>query len=188
MLRSIATALLLAVLFFNSIGYRILANILESEATRHLQANLDDETYSEADLLTITIPAPNLGYAVPSLQFQPVRGQIELAGVKYNYVKRRFYNDSLELKYIPNHAATRWLASKNRYFQTVNDLQHPAPGKGEKSGHKNMQNAGDDFWSIPEAWLLLSISSSSHKRFPAFLSQPGSDFSSTAGRPPQAKA
>lgn len=96
---------------------------LESRSDRQLEARLDDNQYDESQLLSIKV-ASHLSYSNPSLQFERVDGQIEVGGIMYKYVKRRIFNDSLELLCIPNHAAMNLQTAKNEFFQLVNDLRH----------------------------------------------------------------
>jgi hypothetical protein len=49
-------------------------------------------------------------------------------GTTYQYVERRIYNDSLEMRCIPNPLATTLTNARDLFFQLVNDIQE-APGK-----------------------------------------------------------
>ena len=60
-------------------------------------ANLDQNNYTDADLISIKVPAAHLSSYVNSKEFQRVDGKIEIEGVQYNYVKRRFSEDSLRI-------------------------------------------------------------------------------------------
>jgi hypothetical protein len=104
-----------------------------------MEARLDDNRYDESQLISVKVPISQLSYYNPSRQFERVDGSIELSGVQYRYVKRRIYNDSLELLCLPDHAATTLQAFKNDFFRLVNGFQG-APGKhagGHALPHKN---------------------------------------------------
>jgi hypothetical protein len=103
-------------------------------------ANLDQNNYSDADLISFKVPAVHLSSYVNSKEFQRVDGQIEIAGVQYNYVKLRYDQDSLELLCIPNKTATNLQTAKNEFFKLVNDLQHP--GQSKKSDQHNSSFKG----------------------------------------------
>lgn len=127
-MKRLAAILLLGILGFNWIGYQLLTTYLEGRADKQLEARLDDNHYDDSQLLSIKVPT-HLSYSSPSLQFERVDGQVEVKGILYKYVKRRIFNDSLELLCIPNQAAMNLRAAKNNFFQLVNDLQHNGQGK-----------------------------------------------------------
>jgi hypothetical protein len=99
--KRIAAILLLIILLFNWVGYEFYTAILQDHADKTMVANLDQNNYTDADLISIKVPATHLSSYVNSKEFQRVDGKIEIEGVQYNYVKRRFSEDSLELR-IPN--------------------------------------------------------------------------------------
>lgn len=131
-LKKLAAILLMGILCFNWCGYRLLSSYLEERADRNLEASLDNNNYDGSQLITIKIASTHLSYYNSSTQFERVDGQIEIGGVWYKYVERRLFNDSLELRCIPNHAAMRLQTARNEFFQLVNDLQHN--GQSKKSG------------------------------------------------------
>jgi hypothetical protein len=135
-MKRIATLLLLVILLFNWFGYRLLISLMEEKANTQLEAQLDGNTYDESQLISVKIPVRYISYYNNSTTFERVDGQIEIDGIQYKYVKRRLYNDSLEMLCIPNHAAMKWNAAKNEFFRFSNDLQqekkpgsHPGPVK-----------------------------------------------------------
>lgn len=111
----------------------MLSAYLENRADDQLEAQLDDNQYDESQLIAVKIPATHLSYYNSSIEFQRVKGQVEIGGVLYNYVKRRIFNDSLEYLCIPNHAAMNIQTAKNDFFQLVNDLRHN--GQEKKDAH-----------------------------------------------------
>lgn len=122
-----AAILLMGLLLFNWVGYRIVTSYLEDSANQQFNAKIDDNQYDESDLISIKI-VNNLPYT-NSREFERISGQIEIAGVQYNYVKMRVAADSLELLCIPNHDVTRMRASKDEFFKQVNDLQRNSQNK-----------------------------------------------------------
>ena len=135
-----AAILLLSLLLFNWVGYEFYTAILQEHADKTMVANLDQNNYRDADLISIKVPATHLSSYVNSKEFQRVDGKIEIEGVQYNYVKRRFSEDSLELLCIPNKTATSIQTAKNEFFKLVNDLQHP--GQSRKSDQHNTSFKG----------------------------------------------
>jgi hypothetical protein len=138
-LKRLAAILLLGILCFNWCGYRLLTAYLESRSDKQLEARLDDNQYDESQLLSIKV-ASHLSYSNPSLQFERVDGQIEVGGIMYKYVKRRIFNDSLELLCIPNHAAMNLQTAKNEFFQLVNDLRHNGQDNNSNSHQGNSKS------------------------------------------------
>jgi hypothetical protein len=130
-------------LLFNWCGYQLLNAYLENRSFLQLRVKLDGNNYSESELISLKVPAANLSYYNCSKQFIRVDGQIEVGGIQYNYVKRRLFNDSIEMICIPNHEATHLNKIKNDFFNLVNDLQHPGQNKKTDS-HSNKSFSGDD--------------------------------------------
>jgi hypothetical protein len=100
--KRIIAILLIAILLFNWVGYQLYTAIMEQRADNTLIASLDENNYTESELISIKVPAVHLSYYVNTKEFERVDGKVEIAGVQYNYVKRRYINDSLELMCIPN--------------------------------------------------------------------------------------
>ena len=115
--------MLMGILFFNWYGYQLVSSFLESRADRQLEARLDNNKYDDSQLILIKVASTHLSYYNSSTQFERVDGKIEVGGIEYKYVKRRLYNDSLELLCIPNQTAMGLKSAKNEFFQLVNDLQ-----------------------------------------------------------------
>lgn len=122
-MRSIASILALTILLFNWFGYRLLISVMETRSDQQLEAQFDENKYDESQLVSIKIPVRYLPYYSNSSSFERVDGQIEIKGVQYKYVKRRIYNDSLEMLCIPNHMAMKLQTAKNEFFKFSNDLQ-----------------------------------------------------------------
>jgi len=122
----------MGILFFNWYGYQLVSSWLEDRADRQMEALLDSESYDESQLITLKVPSTHLSYYNSSTRFERADGQIEIGGVRYKYVARRLYNDSLELRCIPNQTAMSLQSARNDFFKLVNDLQQHG-GQGKKS-------------------------------------------------------
>ncbi len=134
----IATILLLALFLFNWFGYRALISFMENKANARLETQLDENNYDESQLLSIKVPARHLSSYTNSKLFERVDGQVEINGVQYNFVKRRLFNDSLELLCIPNHDVMQLSSAKNDFFKIVNDLQRKENKKSTSGFSKNI--------------------------------------------------
>ncbi|HEX4850893.1 MAG TPA: hypothetical protein VFV08_08815 [Puia sp.] len=128
-LKKIATILLLGILLFNWFGYQILTSYLEQRANQRIDNLVDRNIYQESQLISIKVPADHLGYFINSSQFERVMGKIVIAGIQYNFVKKRLYNDSLELFCIPNTQATALKSVRNEICKWLNDQS----GQNKKS-------------------------------------------------------
>jgi hypothetical protein len=135
-MRSIGAVLLLSILLFNWFGYRLVIGVLETQANSALEAQLDQNCFDDAQLISIKVPVRYLPYYTNSSQYERVDGQIEVGGVQYKYVKRRIYNDSLELLCIPNHTAMRLRTAENEFFKFSNDLTHEKKPGDNPHGRK----------------------------------------------------
>jgi hypothetical protein len=127
LLKRIAAILLLSVLLFNWVGYRLLTAYWEDSAAARLEATLDNDQYDHDQLVLLRVSADGLPYSNTSREFERSDGIIEIGAARYRTVRRRFYNDSIEFLCIPDGAANRLRSAKDDFFSLVNDLQ--------KSGH-----------------------------------------------------
>ena len=96
---------------------------MQDKASLQLESRLDRHQYDESQLISLKVPITQLAYYINSAAFERVDGQIEIDGVPYQYVKRRIYNDSLELLCIPNQTVQKLRLSRDDYFKLVNDIQ-----------------------------------------------------------------
>lgn len=103
----------MGILLFNWCGFRLLVSFMEQRGNSQLVGRLDRQQYDDAQLISIKVSAKHLSYYNSSASFERVDGQIETGGVRYNYVRRRIYNDSVEMLCIPNLAAMHAKAIKN---------------------------------------------------------------------------
>ena len=178
---------MLGILLFNWYGFRALTAYLENRADKVLTAGLDDHAYNETDLISLKVPASRLAYYNNSQQFERVDGHIEIRGLQYNYVKRRLFNDSIEMLCIPNPMAIQLKKDKIDFFKLVNDLT-AHPGQGKKSGSPSFRSFSADYdavslsFQIPQ---LVNNLSPLHSIYNDRLSNPAvlSD-----DRPPQSKS
>jgi hypothetical protein len=132
-LKKCAAILLLGILLFNGWGYRLLTSYMESRANHQLEVQLDNDQYDESQLVSIRIPATRLSYYNNSFQYERVRGEIEIRGLRYKYCKRRILNDSIEFLCIPNQAAMKMQTARDDFFQLMNDLSRNGLGKNSSS-------------------------------------------------------
>lgn len=150
----------MGILFFNWYGYQLLTQYWQQRADRRLEARLDRNEYDESQLLSVKVPITNLSYYNSSNNFERVDGQIDIGGVRYQYVKRRIFKDSLQLLCIPNETAMKLQQVKNDFFRQVNDLQQQnqgkrAPASPLKDISKDYQPAAMQI-AVPDALAALA--------------------------------
>jgi hypothetical protein len=182
--KRIAAILLLGLLLFNWIGYELYTAVLQNDADKTMVANIDENNYSDADLISIKVPAVHLSSYVNSKEFQRVDGQIEIGGIQYNYVKRRFAEDSLELLCIPNKTATSLQTAKNEFFKLVNDLQHPGQSKKSDQHNSSFKGFNAEYYAYQQAIAIPDLTLISLKATDHYLLQIPSVFLTRAGQPP----
>lgn len=128
----------MGILFFNWYGYQLLSMYWQQQADNKLEAALDRNQYDESQLISIKVPLTQLSYYNSSTSFERVNGQIDIGGVRYSYVKRRIFKDSLELMCIPDLTAMQLQKNKNDFFRQVNDLQQKDQGKKNSPATKDI--------------------------------------------------
>ncbi len=119
-------------LLFNWVGYRFVMDYLGNRADIAFQSQLDDNQYNEKDLISIKVPAA-LPYGASSQKFDRVNGEITVKGITYSYVKRRFYQDTLEVLCIPNFAKTGIQNARDAFARLANDFVNSSSSKKDAS-------------------------------------------------------
>ncbi len=148
-LKQFASILLLLTLLLNWFAYPVIATYFEDRSESRLTALLDDELVNTSDLISIKVQA-NLPYHY-SQDYERIRGNIEINGVSYTYVKCRFYNDSLELLCMPNVEKTTLRNLRSEYLKNTSNAQTSSPlKKGNNSFHSKSKL--QDFYK--EEWAF----------------------------------
>jgi hypothetical protein len=160
----------------------MLISCIEIKSDLRLEAQIDNNNYDESELISVKVPAEHLSYYKSSEQFERVSGQIEIKGLQYNYVKRRLYNDSIEMLCIPNHMAMHLKNAANDFFKLVNDLQHP--GQQKKPAPHTSKNLMGDYCTLYELFQVGNLFNSSQKKTFNYTAGLLSNSSATDERPP----
>ena len=173
-------------LLFNWYGYRLLTAYLECRTKEHLASSLDNNSYDESALISVKVPARHMAYYNPSPQFERFEGQIEISGFQYNYVKRRLFNDSIEMLCIPNQMATQLRNDKYDFFQLVNDLPHS--GQNRKPGSQALKSFMGEYDAVLDQYTLKIPMSRILEKGSCYSEKLSAGLSSTKEHPPQAIA
>jgi hypothetical protein len=158
---------------------------MEGRVNTDLEAQLDGNSYDESELISIKVPAIHLGYYTNSSQFERVDGQMEFGGIEYKYVKRRLFNDSLELMCIPNHAIMSLQTAKDEFFRLVNDLQHTGQSKKPSSHPGSSKIFSIDVYTAQDVFTMIDLYATSAKSSSPDFVKFSSFFSPTADQPPE---
>ncbi|MDR0792313.1 MAG: hypothetical protein LBE82_03320 [Chitinophagaceae bacterium] len=142
-MKILASIPLLTVFLFNLVGYRFVADYLSDKYESELQAKLDMNDYNASDLISIKVPL-SVPYGPNSPTFEKIEGSIEIDGISYQYVERRFYQDSLEVLCIPNRAKTNIRNARDAFAQLANDFINFSSKKNPVQ-HKAVKYSVDDF-------------------------------------------
>lgn len=140
-MKKLAAILLIAILFFNWYGYRIVTSLVADQADKQLELRLDKSEYNESELIEVRVPL-NVPYQNNQSEFERHYGEMEVNGQHYTYVKRKIENGFLVLKCIPNESREKIEAAGNNYFKMTNGLDQEQPGKKQANA-----NFAKSFWS-----------------------------------------
>ena len=176
--------LLLSVLAFNWVGYRLLLGVMEDRADMALEKKIATSEFDESSLIEIKVPLNSPYLADYFSEFDRYVGELEVDGVHYKYVKRKIINGELVLFCLPNKVKTELQNSREEFFKLVNDLNHSR--KQEKSSASSFKSITIEYqketniWFVPVTPLVVQ----KHIVFSQTLVQLGYD--NVPERPPKA--
>ncbi|PWT75626.1 MAG: hypothetical protein C5B59_08375 [Bacteroidetes bacterium] len=131
--------LLILVLFFTWFGYRMIGAFLDHSANAKFQAALDENKYECDKLMSFKVPTTSDGYYNNSNEYEKAIGQFEFNGIVYSIVKKRIFQDSIEILCIPNLTTMNGRMLANDLFKLINDLQQDGrEKKGSSPVFKNL--------------------------------------------------
>jgi hypothetical protein len=154
--KKLATILLLALLFFNFVGYRLFFYALQQKAETSIVAKIDNNNYNNADLVMVAVPL-SMPYLKDSKDFERKDGEITLNGKVFHYVKQKIEQGNLVLLCLPDEQKTHLQSVKEDFFKLANELQSNSSSKksGENSqaiklvisDYEQLQTASLDIYS-----------------------------------------
>jgi hypothetical protein len=154
---------------------------MQDSTVTAIETQVDKEQYSEDELISIKTTL-NLPYYTSSAEYERAYGSINIDGQDYEYVKRRVYNDTLELLCIPNGAKTK-LQSIN------NDLAKTSAGGGastpDKKSHTVLKIALPDFCQSTRTYLTSFVSNTKQDYYSSNTLISLAGYTSRQERPPQ---
>lgn len=181
-MKQAATILLISILAFNWLGYRLLSGYLEHRSDVAIESRIEAEDYNEANLLELRVPM-NAPYLSSSTEFERVDGEIEINGILYKYVKRKIDNGELVLMCIPHAAKTKILNSRADFFKLVNDLNQTNDGKTKHS--TTYKSVTTEYSSEANYWNIEPLTVVNDKQIAFCLSLTQDGFNLIPEQPPQ---
>jgi hypothetical protein len=118
--KKLAAILFFAIVVFNLCGYHVVIDFFQNKQENQLKAQLDNDKYNDKDLVFIKIPI-RLPYYSNSKEYEKVNGSITFEGVEYRYIKRRVYNDTIELACILNTQKQQFQSAREDYLKLNTD-------------------------------------------------------------------
>jgi hypothetical protein len=143
-LRKSAAIILLLILLFNMIGYRVWFYYAEQKADMAMESRLDKDQYDVNDLISITVPLDN-PYQLEQRNFQRIDGEFNFQGKNFKYVKRKVSDGKLILLCIPDSRKTVLKKGKAEYGNAANDLNGNSKGSSRSGSQKSF--SGNDYTS-----------------------------------------
>jgi hypothetical protein len=179
LLRKSASILLLLILLFNMIGYRVWFYYAEQKADMAMESRLDKDQYDINELISITVPLDN-PYQLEQRNFQRIDGEFNFHGKNFKYVKRKVSDGKLILLCIPDARKTVLKKAKAEYGNNANDLTGNNRSSSRSGSQKNF--SGNDYTSetfqlctsmLPDVHTSTLKSIVNNKLVSAYLPSPG---------------
>lgn len=182
-MKRVASIFLLLVVIFNLYGYRLVLSYMQESSTAVVEQKIEQNNYADSELLSVKTTL-HLPYYSGSIAFERAYGSITVNGVDYEYVKRRVYNDTLELLCLPNHDKTKLQNVSNELAKSTADDNASLPLKKsatQKISLPDFCQSLREEASLPHK-IINTVYQSSSIRFTS------SDYSLQQEHPPQINA
>ena len=137
---------------------------METTASAELTEQITENRYDENQLISLKVPVTNLAYYNNSKEFEWVDGSIDIQGIRYKYVKRRIYNDTLEVMCIPDAASIRLGEINTAFFRFSNGLSHTGQDRRQGAHTRLLHPLSPDYYSVGQTIQLQHPSVCAAKR------------------------
>ena len=181
-MRKTASILLLFIFLFNMIGYRAWFFYAEKKADAGMERRLDNQDYTENDLVSITIPLYN-PYQLEQKTFERVNGEISYDGKTYRFVKRKVADGNLVLLCIPDTHKMVLKKGKTEYGNNVNDAAANSNSSSRNGMQKNF--SGNDYTIHHYDFQISKFPNFQIGHSSFFIARLTSVFIASPGKPPQ---
>ncbi len=185
-MKKLGAILFLGILLFNGFGYRLVSNYFDQKAADQLVQLIEENEYDESSLVVIKTPI-NLPYYANNPQFERVDGEIVIKGIVYQYVQRRIFNDSLELKVIPNQDRLHIKNAREDFYKLAQDLSNNGADKKSIPLGKSMTKfLSFDYIEQINSWHLSPANSANVTTGYRYSARLISNYLTIQGPPPKA--
>ena len=184
-MKKLGAILFLGILLFNGFGYRLVSIYFDQKAANQLIHLIEENNYDESYLVTIKTPI-NLPYYANNPQFERVDGEIIIKGIVHQYVQRRIYNDSLELKVLPNQDRLHIKNAREDFYKLAQDLSN---NDGDKKsiplGKSTAKFISFDYIAQNNSWHLAPVNSAKVTTGYCYAARLISNYLTVLGPPPK---
>jgi hypothetical protein len=184
-MRILAAIFFLLLLLFNSGGYRLVMDYVETHQNTQLEIQLDEKQYDETALIEIRVPV-SLPYQTDWKEFERVDGEVEFNGMHYKFVERKLMGGEMIYKCLPNENKAQLVNARENFFKLVNDLQtQESSSKKSNPGHF-VKTFSFDYCDELKNWMFgaLQQQTSSYNNYSAAYSSAA--YMLTPEQPPEA--
>lgn len=127
-----------SIYLFNLAGYKLVFDYLILQNDKEIVQQLDDAVYDESSLIELKVVL-RLPYPVSWNTYERFDGEIEIDGVQYNFVKRKWKEDTLFVMCLPNHSKTELARAKQDYqLQNIDSKTTPSQKKNANPSAKKI--------------------------------------------------
>ena len=154
---------------------------MQNTSEAYLEKQVDKNNFDQQELISIKTKL-DLPYYTSSSQYERAYGSINIDGVNYQYVKRRVYNDTLEVLCLPNHTKTKLQSVKNELTKELADEQSTTPKK-----NTTIKITLPDFFQ-PIKTFSFSSFSNQRQPLPDYVSCLSQGFRSRFKEPPKSSS
>ena len=118
---------------------------------------IEENNYDESDLISVKTPI-NLPYYSNNPKFERLDGEMEINGIVYQYVERRVYNDSVEIRVLPNQDRLHIKNAKESFDKLASDFEQKLTDKKSVPVNKSsVKVISFDYIEQNNKWSLEKI-------------------------------
>lgn len=181
-MKQTASILLLTLLAFNWVGFRLLTGFMERNADIALETKIDNSDYDESSLIELRVPLNAPYLTANSAEFERYDGELEIRGINYKYVKRKIVDGYLVLLCLPNENKTRLQNSRVDFFKLVNDLNHSQNKKNNTTSYKSFVT---EYKKENNSWTISGITLPHFKPYEVNISFIAPGYNTVPEQPPK---
>lgn len=172
----------MAILLFNSVGYRVLTHYLQQQADSRTQAMIDAGEFRPSNLIELSVPL-DLPYTTTWTGWEHFEGDIEIDGIHYRYVERKLEEGRMYVRCLPNTEKTQLLTARDEFSKLVNSFNKQTESK--KSAPVFVNNYLGDYDDAFDQWHLTFPQALALQSTPANHTQVVAGHGSIALPPPE---